>query len=54
MGVPFTTPGLRVGDPVAFFVSLTKDATELEQHPRHLPIELEVPDRRMAARNWTA
>jgi hypothetical protein len=52
--VPFPTLGVRIGDPVAFFVTLTRDTTELEQHPRHLPIELEVPDRRFAARNWTA
>ena len=54
IAVPFSTLGVQVGDPVAFFVTLTRDATELEQHPRHLPIELEVPDRRFAARNWTA
>jgi hypothetical protein len=53
-GVPFSTLGVKVGDPVAFFVTLTRETTELEQHPRHQPIELEVPDRRFAARNWTA
>ena len=52
--VPFAALGLKSPDPVAFFVVLTREAAELEHHPRHLPIEFEVPDRRFAARNWTA
>ena len=52
--VPFGTLGVRAADPVAFFVILSAEATELEHHPRHQPIEFEVPDRRFAARNWTA
>jgi hypothetical protein len=52
--VPFEGLGVRASDPVAFFVILSAEATELEHHPRHQPIEFEVPDRRFAARNWTA
>jgi alpha-amylase/alpha-mannosidase (GH57 family) len=52
--IPFAALGVKTLDPVAFFVVLSKDTAELEHHPRHLPIEFEVPDRRFAARNWTA
>jgi hypothetical protein len=52
--VPFSALGATAGDPIAFFVVLTRDTTEIEHHPRHLPIEFEVPDRTFAARNWTA
>ena len=52
--IPFEGLGVRASDPVAFFVILSAEATELEHHPRHQPIEFEVPDRRFAARNWTA
>jgi alpha-amylase/alpha-mannosidase (GH57 family) len=39
---------------VAFFVAVN-DAlqTELERHPAHRPIEVDVPDGRFEARNWT-
>ena len=52
--VPFAALGVKTPDPVAFFVVLTRESVELEHHPRHLPIEFEVPDRKFAARNWTA
>ncbi len=52
--IPFTALGVTSADPVAFFVVLTRATTELEHHPRHLPIEFEVPDATFAARNWTA
>jgi hypothetical protein len=52
--VPFAGLGVQTGDRVAFFVLLTRGGTELEQHPRHQPIELDVPDAEFAARNWTA
>lgn len=52
--IPFAALGAAVGDPIAFFVVLTRDRAELEHHPRHLPIEFAVPDRTFAARNWTA
>jgi hypothetical protein len=52
--IPFAALGARTSDPVALFVVLTRGATELEHHPRHQPIEFEVPDARFAARNWTA
>jgi alpha-amylase/alpha-mannosidase (GH57 family) len=52
--VPFAALGLRTPDPVAFFIVLSRGAAEVEHFPRHLPIEFEVPDRKFAARNWTA
>ena len=52
--MPFTALGVRAPDPVAFLIVLQRGAIELEQHPRHQPIEFDVPDRRFPARNWTA
>jgi alpha-amylase/alpha-mannosidase (GH57 family) len=52
--VPFRLLDVRTPDTVAFFVALTRDAAEVEQHPRHQPIEFNVPDRQFAAVNWTA
>jgi alpha-amylase/alpha-mannosidase (GH57 family) len=52
--IPFAALGVRAPETVAFVVILTKDATEVEHHPRQQPIEFEVPDRRFVARNWTA
>jgi hypothetical protein len=39
---------------VAFLVAVTRAGTELEHHPRHGPIEFDVPDTRFPARSWTA
>lgn len=52
--IPFA--GLRVAthDPLAFIVGLHRDEAELEHHPSHRPIEIEVPDRQFGAINWTA
>ena len=52
--IPFGALGVRTPDPVAFFIVLARDAVEIEHFPKHLPIEFEVPDRKFAARNWTA
>jgi len=52
--VPFGCLGLRPQNSVAFFVTLSEGMIEVEQYPRHQPIECEVPDERFAARNWTA
>jgi alpha-amylase/alpha-mannosidase (GH57 family) len=52
--VPFRCLDVKTHAPVAFIVALNRDATELEHHPRHRPIEFEVPDRQFAALNWTA
>jgi hypothetical protein len=54
MQIPFAGLGVKTLDPVAFFVLLTREGVELEHHPRHLPIEFDVPDHRFAARSWTA
>jgi len=52
--VPFTCLGAGPRDSVAFFVTLSEGAAEVEQQPRHEPIQFEVPDARFATRNWTA
>jgi hypothetical protein len=52
--VPFR--GLRATTHAAlsFIVALNRDGTEIEHHPRHRPIEVEVPDAEFPLRNWTA
>ena len=52
--VPFGALGLRPRGAVAFIVALNRGAAEIEHHPRHRPIEFEVPDRKFGALNWTA
>jgi alpha-amylase/alpha-mannosidase (GH57 family) len=52
--VPFTCLGVNAQEPVAFFVTLSEGTIEVEQHPRHEPIQFEVPDEGFGARNWTA
>ena len=52
--IPFACLGVRPHERVAFLVSVTRQETELELHPRHGPIEIDVPDERFASRSWTA
>jgi hypothetical protein len=52
--VPFRAMGVSRPAPVAFIVTLHRGATEIEHHPRHRPIEFEVPDKDFASLNWTA
>ena len=52
--IPFACLGVRPHDTVAFLVAVTREGAEVEHHPRHGPIEVEVPDREFPARNWTA
>jgi alpha-amylase/alpha-mannosidase (GH57 family) len=52
--VPFACLGVRPQDPVAFFVTLSEGTVEVEQQPRHEPIQFEVPDATFGTRNWTA
>jgi len=52
--IPFRCLDSQAPERVAFLVSLTREGAELELHPRHGPIEIEVPDERFASRNWTA
>jgi hypothetical protein len=50
-------PLADLGSPasVAFFLAVYNAAdVEIERHPSHRPIEVEVPDERFEARNWTA
>jgi alpha-amylase/alpha-mannosidase (GH57 family) len=52
--VPFACLGVGPRDPVAFFVTLSEGTVEVEQQPRHEPIQFDVPDATFLARNWTA
>ena len=54
IGVPFACLGVSPQDSVAFFVTLSEGTVEVEQQPRHEPIQLELPDARFGTRNWTA
>jgi alpha-amylase/alpha-mannosidase (GH57 family) len=51
--IPFRGLGVTPHERVAFLVVVMQGGAEVEHHPRHGPIELEVPDRDFAARNWT-
>ena len=51
--VPFRCLGLAPRAAVAFFVALNQEGAEREHHPRHGPIELQVPDEALrAASGW--
>jgi alpha-amylase/alpha-mannosidase (GH57 family) len=52
--IPFRSLRVASGAPVAFIVALNRGTSELEHHPRHRPIEFEVPAREFRAMNWTA
>ena len=52
--VPFRCLGAVTNAALSFIVVLSRDGTEIEQHPRHRPIEVEVPDEQFPLRNWTA
>jgi len=52
--VPFRCLGVTAQDSVAFFVTLSEGTVEVEQQPRHEPIQFDVPDRAFGIRNWTA
>ena len=52
--VPFQCLGVSKEATVAFIVALHRGGAEVEQHPRHRPIEVQVPDEAFPARNWTA
>ena len=52
--VPFTCLGLSARDPVALLVAVNRGKEELEHHPRHQPIEFEVPGGEFPSRAWTA
>ena len=52
--VPFQCLGIQKDGTVAFIIAINRQGAEVEHHPRHRPIELQVPDERFPARNWTA
>jgi len=54
IAIPFRCLNAQPHDQVAFFVTLSEGTVEREQHPRHQPIELEVPDEQFAVRSWRA
>jgi hypothetical protein len=52
--VPFECLGVAKDANVAFLVAIIRRGAEVEHHPRHRPIELQVPDEQFPSRNWTA
>jgi hypothetical protein len=52
--IPFRTVNLQPRAPIAFIIALNRGGDEVEHHPRHRPIEFEVPSAQFAAVNWTA
>jgi alpha-amylase/alpha-mannosidase (GH57 family) len=52
--VPFQCLDARKDSTIAFIVSLNRQGAEVEHHPRHRPIEVQVPDERFPSKNWTA
>ena len=52
--VPFQCLGVTKEATVAFIVAVHRRGAEVEHYPRHQPIEIQVPDERFPARNWTA
>jgi alpha-amylase/alpha-mannosidase (GH57 family) len=52
VAIPFQCLNVQPQDPIGFFVTLSEGTTEREQHPRHQPIEIEVPGERFGLRNW--
>jgi alpha-amylase/alpha-mannosidase (GH57 family) len=51
--IPFAGLDVQTHLPVAFFVTLSDGTIEVEQQPRHEPIQFEVPDGAFGARNWS-
>ncbi|HEY3158599.1 MAG TPA: hypothetical protein VGJ78_06535, partial [Vicinamibacterales bacterium] len=51
--VPFQCLDAQKDSTVAFIVALNRSGAEVEHHPRHQPIELQVPDERFPSKNWT-
>ena len=55
IAVPLEDLGVASGNPVAFFVAVCDAAgNEIERHPSHRTIDIDVPDTAFDARNWTA
>jgi alpha-amylase/alpha-mannosidase (GH57 family) len=52
--IPFGCLSVGPQDSAAFFVTLSAGTVEIEQQPRHEPIQFEVPDATFGMRNWTA
>jgi hypothetical protein len=55
IGLPFRDLSVSAADPLAFFVAIyDRGNTELECHPAHRPIDVQVPDAQFEARHWNA
>ena len=52
--VPFQCLGAGRESTLAFIVAVNRQGAEVEHHPRHQAIEVQVPDDQFPARNWTA
>jgi hypothetical protein len=51
--IPFECLGASEEATVAFIVALQRSGAEVEHHPRHRAIEVQVPGPQFAARTWT-
>ncbi len=55
IALPLRELGVSAADPLAFFVAVyDASSVELERHPAHRPIDVQVPDALFEARNWNA
>jgi len=55
IALPLTDLRVAAADPLAFFVAVYDSASvEVERHPAHRPIDVQVPDALFEARNWNA
>ena len=54
LAIPFRCLRASPHATVAFLVAFTRSGAEMEHHPRHGPIEIEVPDREFPANGWSA
>ncbi len=52
--IPFRCLQVAQRGRVAFLVAVTRGGVDVEHHPRHGPIEFDVPDAAFPARSWTA
>jgi alpha-amylase/alpha-mannosidase (GH57 family) len=54
IAIPFRELGAATHTPLAFLVTVTQAGREVEQHPRHRPIDMVVPGAEFPAWAWTA
>ena len=53
LGVPIADLGAKAGQSLRFSIVLWQDGQALERYPPHNPLEVRIPDRDFAARQWS-